>query len=576
MLIENGQKITDKKLIANILNAHQVNVSHNVGINRSLDILSVKNYHNMQQPIITNPFSSSDCSEDEIKLIITNLKNSNAADFYGMSNNFIKTHSDQLIPSITNLINFHMNAGEFPDCLKVAVVSSIFKNKGSKLDKKNYRPISILPILSKIFESVLYRRIYTHCHDNKFFNDDQFGYQEKSGTEACMIHTLNDIYTSLDRKLSTALVTIDLSNAFDCLNHDILILKLSKLQFPKKFMNMIMSYFHNRRQFVKIDDTLSNVLELYCGAPQGGVLSGLFFNIYVNSIFNLRLNNTLRLYCDDMSLIASGENRDVLKENIKHDLIEINNWLELHFLKANFSKTSYIIFNGRKKFEAFTDRSLNIEISNSKIERVDHIKIVGLIIDEQLNFSFHIENIKNKIIPFIAKLFQIRRFLSEEVALKLYFAHVYSHLIYMNSIWSVAPKYLIESLSVIQRRALRAVFRKDRLSHNIELFNEKILPLTSVIQLHQNLLVFKMTHGLLKNNIQLISVHETHRYGTRANKNIVCSSATTALAHNNFYYRAIKSYNELPSNIKRIDAISRFKKRLKEFLSDSIIDEFPM
>lgn len=349
MLNENGITITDKKLISNILNAHQIDVSKKIILDSNVSKDEVINYHAFDFVDISTPFSCPQCTEDEIEQIINKLKPSNAIDIYGMSNNFLKIHRDELTKILNVLINKHMFNGDFPDALKFAVVKPIYKKKGSKLDKDNYRPISILPIVSKIYESVIYRRIYTHCKNNKYFNEEQFGYQEKSNPETAMIHTLNDIYKKIDSKLVTALLTIDLSKAFDCINHEILLSKLTKLQFPAFFIKLLKSYLENRYQAVKIDDILSDPLLIICGTPQGGVLSGLFFNIYVNSIFNLLLSSVLRLYCDDMSLIASGTSKETLKVNLEHDLFLINKWLSLHYLKANYSKTQYVLFSGRKK-----------------------------------------------------------------------------------------------------------------------------------------------------------------------------------------------------------------------------------
>lgn len=530
----------------------------------------ILDYHKSQNVSFKKPFECPECSEDEIKYIVKSLKASGAVDVFNTSNNFVKTHCDELAPILTNLINKHMFEGTFPDELKKGLVKPIYKKKGCKQDMKNYRPITILPIVSKIFEAVMYRRISNHCDENKFFSKNQFGYQEKSCTEAAMLHTLDDIYTALDSNFETALVTIDLSNAFDCLNHEILLAKLSKFNFPTFFFNLLKSYLRNRTQAVQIGEMISENANIFCGTPQGGVLSGLLFNIYVNSIFNLTLYCKLRLYCDDMSLIAFGIDKNDLKNIIETDLSKIDNWLNYHYLSANFSKTNYILFKGRKKFENFTDKSLNVKINNNEIARIESVKIIGLHIDEQLNFSTHISHIKRKIIPFISKFCYIRNFLNEKTALKLYYANVYSHLTFMNAIWSVAPKYLLESLGVAQRKALRIVYNKERLSHNYELFNEKVLPLNLVSRFHENLLVFKIQHKLIKNNKSLITANMIHNQNTRSNSNFIPQETRTIAAQNNFYYRALISYNSLPSDIKKFNNIGIFKTRLKEYLYESV------
>lgn len=399
-----------------------------------------------------------------------------------------------------------------------------------------------------------------------FFHPNQFGYREKSNPEAAMLHTMHDIYASKNKKLLTALLTIDLSSAFDTIDHEILLVKLKKLHFPRFFLCLLESFLSDRSQSVEIDEVLSERLIIYCGSPQGGVLSGLLFNIYVNSIFELPLINMIRLFCDDISLIASGYDRDDLKFRMESDLMLINQWLHVHYLQANQSKTNYVLFSGRKRFEDFTDRALNITFNDQLVSRVESLKILGLHIDELLNFSVQTEQIKRKIIPFIAKLAKIRRFISVQTALKLYYAHIYSHLVFMNAIWCVAPDYLTESLGVIQRRALRIVHRKDRRCHNKELFSEKLLPFNYVCDFHQNLLLFKIKHGLMKSHINLPIHSDRHSHFTRQRNNFIEPPARLAIAENDFFYRATRSYNDLPENVTKFHNINSFKNRLKEYL----------
>jgi hypothetical protein len=571
MIIENNAPISDKKLIANALNNHFTNISKTINPAIRISRKNVLEYHRREVVSIHHEFECPQCTEDEIKLIICELKNTNSKDVFGMSNNFLKIHCVALTPIITKLINKHMLEGNFPEALKFSVIRPLYKCKGSKTDKNSYRPVSLICILSKIFEKVIYRRLLEHIHSNDYFHIDQFGYQEKSSPEAAMLHTLHDIYGSINKRFLTALLTIDLSSAFDCIDHEVLLIKLSKLKLAPFFMVLLKEFLSNRSQSVKIGDILSERFLVFCGSPQGGVLSGLLFNIYVNSIFKLALRGKLRLYCDDMSLIASGSDKNELRSNLQCDLVLIDNWLEYHYLKANYSKTKYVLFSGRKKFESFTERSLDIKIGDTMIERVEVVKIVGLYIDELLNFSFHIGHVKNKISPFIAKLSKIRRFISEKTALTLYFSHVYSHLIFMISIYSVAPRYLTDSLGVIQRRALRTVYLKDRLCSNKELFSEKVLPFSSVCEFHQNLVMFKILHKSFKNHINLQLIREIHSYPTRSSvRNDL--NVNYDLHDNDFYFRATRSFNHLSEDIRKFNSINIFKKRLKEYLYDFYIE----
>lgn len=568
VLIEDNSLITDKKLIANAINNHYINISKKIYPSHRVSRNNALSFHRSEIVDIKHKFECPKCTEDETKTIIDELKNSNSRDVFGMSNNFVKIHRDSLVPILTKLINLHMLEGSFPDALKFSIIKPIYKGKGSKTEKTSYRPVSLISIFSKIFEKVIYRRLIEHCHQNEYFHPDQFGYQKRSNPEAAMLHTLHDIYSAINKKFLTSLLTIDLTSAFDCIDHEILLVKLSKLKLPPFFMMLLKTYLLDRSQAVKVDDTISEILSVVCGSPQGGVLSGLLFNIYVNSIFKLALDGKLRLYCDDMSLISQGVDKTELSSSLQKDLSLIDNWLDFHYLKANYSKTKYVLFSGRKKFESFTEANLGIKIGSFEIKREECVKLVGLHIDECLNFSIHIDHIKNKIIPFVAKLIKIRRFISERTALNLYFAHVYSHLIFMNSIWSVAPKYLTESLGVIQRRALRAVYLKNRLSSSKELYSEKVLPLSEIFEYHQNLIMFKIMNNMLKNHIYLQTVDEVHSHNTRASiRNDL--SLNKNFHESDFYFRASRTFNRLSEGVKKFHSLNLFKKRLKEFLFES-------
>lgn len=567
-LIENGNKITDKTLIANIMVNSFGNVSKKIIAEIGIDQTRCLDYHNRQTVEIKNTFHCPQATEDEVIGIIQKMKNSHAIDVYGISNFFVKKYSKELTPILTKLINNSMYNSEFPSSLKFAIIKPVHK-KGSKMDKGNYRPISLLPIFGKVFESAIYRRIYEHCKVNDFFNANQFGYIEKSNTESAMIHTMRDIYNSLDLRNETSLLTIDLTSAFDTINHTILLIKLKKLEFDPFFLKLLTSYITDRLQVVNIDGSLSDIFEIFSGAPQGSVLAALLFIIYVNDIFNLKTKGKMKAFCDDLSLVNSAINRNELKLAIQHDLDMIIEWLSLHHLKANANKTNYLIFEGRKRFEQFTERSLNITIKDLKIERMEYVRILGLYIDEELKFAKHIEITKSKIIPFIAKFWRIRHYLTDETAEIMYFSHVHWAFNFMNAIYNVAPNYLLETLAVIQRRALRIVYRKERLSHNSELFSQRILPLDKICVFRLVLTLFKMSSFLMKNNIRIMCVNEVHNYPTRNNFKYAIEYPATSYGRMDFYYRAASEFNSLPESVTKFKTLGVFKKRLKEHLFDT-------
>lgn len=570
-LKRNGISTTEPEIIANHLNDFFINVPNTITNNLNINMEYMEQAHQEEHYDIKFGFTCPEVTEDEIKLIINNLTSSNACDIYGISNNFIKFHKNSLITSLTTLININIFSGHFPDCLKIGIVTPIHKN-GDKTSTNNYRPITISPVIGKIFEYAILRRLEDHVFTNNIIHSNQFGYVKRSNTEVAISHILNPIYTHLDTRNAVSLTCIDLSKAFDCINHDILILKLKKLELAPFFLKLLISYLSNRKQATKIGNTLSAFLTIIFGTPQGGVLSGLFFNIYVNSIFHLPLSGEIFLYCDDMSIVNHATNSETLKEMIENDLKLIRDWLDIHILVPNISKTKYLLFHNKMRFESFTEHALNIKFCNILIERVEHIKILGIDIDETLSFKWHLQTIHNRIISFAYALKRIRYLLSDKTLLCLYYAHIQSHLHYMNFIWTPITQYLMNSIEVAQRKALKIILKKSWCCSRNELYNIKILPVSVLCDVNSCLQVFKVSKRLTKCNIEVVTANQIHQFHTRYREDFVIKSCNTVLSSQNFFIRGFNLYNSLPQEIKRFNSLSIVKNRIREHFFQKYCD----
>lgn len=475
-----------------------------------------------------------------------------------------------LCEPLAKLINQCLDDSTFPDCLKVAKVLPLFK-AGDKTNMSNYRPIAITSIDSKCFESVMLNRIEMHLNDNNILCPYQFGYSKNSNCESAVLHALNTVYRNIESKLFTAAVFIDLTKAFDCLKQSLLLIKLEKLGFSHSFLQLLQSYLSNRFQYVELDNVKSSLMKINNGVFQGSTLAAILFLIYVNSIFKLPLHGKLILFADDMACIYGAKDLPTLKKQIEYDLNVIQIWLDNHFLKMNASKTKYVLFHGRTALDNFTTVSLNIKVNNELIDRVPAFLYLGFWIDEELNFAKHIKHIKSKIIPMTFALKRIRPFITEHTARQIYFAHVHSHLSYMNPFWNTANNNAIESLAVAQRKCLRFVFKKYSYSPSSELFSEQILPLKSMNQYNLLLLAFKITNNQLRNNVELRRVGDVHQHNTRQSTHFYVDNFQTSFGHANFFTRGMIAYNNLEPALKRIGTIARFKRELRYKLYNEYI-----
>jgi hypothetical protein len=265
-------------------------------------------------------------------------------------------------------------------------------------------------------------------------------------------------------------------------------------------------------------------------------------------------------------LVTSAPNPTLLKKFLEEDLLRISIWLKFHYLTPNESKTKYVMFHNKKRHENFSELALNIRFNGKVIERVEHTRLLGLEIDETLSFSFHIYQIQKKIVSFMYALKRCRHFISEQTALTLYFSYIHSRLSYMNCIWSVIPKYLMDAIEIIQRKALRIVFCKNRFCSRSELYSEKVLPVSLQCKLSTAILTFKMINNSAKLNFPIQYMNQRHRYGTRNAGNIIVPRTATQLGAANFFVRAFAEFNEIPIEIKKFVSLNLFKAHYREHL----------
>jgi hypothetical protein len=334
----------------------------------------------------------------------------------------------------------------------------------------------------------------------------------------------------------------------------------------RNFTKILIDYLTNRKQALKIGDTISTFRTIYAGSPQGSVLSGILFILYVNGVFDLELHGKIQLYCDDIVLVYGKKQQDLLKETMIHDLSVLQDWFNNHFLMPNVDKLKYILFHGRERFQSFVERDLNILWNGKVVKRVPNAKYLGLIIDETLSFEPHLKSVRNKIVSMTYAIGRIRNFISDQVAKQLYFAYAFSHISYMNPLWSVASDTDQEILAVAQRKILRIVQKKDRFCHNNELFNSSFLPIEALNDYHLLVLAFKIKHNLIKNNVAIQFISDIHRYNTRQRNNFYVYSFETNFGKHDFYRRGLLAYNELNDYLKNIHTLNRFKRELKDFL----------
>ncbi len=384
-----GTKTSDKNTIANKFNDFFVNVGPELARKVKVDNPQ-KSYKHYLRPNTGLLFRFKEVNIELVRKIIGELKPKTSCGFDGFSMKLIKRIQDPITEPITMIINQMLHTGIFPNDLKIAKVIPLFK-KGDDTIFSNYRPISLLPAISKIFEKVIYKQVYDFFKLNKLLYPSQYGFRQGHSTELAALELVDRIIQDMDRNEIPLNIYLDLSKAFDTLDHDILIDKLYSYGFRDNALKLFRSYLSNRKQFVEFDNVKSELLPLQTGVPQGSVLGPLLFIIYINDIVMASKFFKCIIYADDTTLYSTLSACNLRADNgydstfINNEIEKISEWLKLNKLSINVSKSKCMFFHTTRR----KSPEIELMLDNSVIERVNEFNFLGIVIDSNLTWKNH-------------------------------------------------------------------------------------------------------------------------------------------------------------------------------------------
>ena len=326
-------------------------------------------------------------SINELKDAFFALKINESAGYDNISFNIVKKCFGVLHKPLLHIFNCSIQTGIFPEKLKIAGVTPFFKG-GDNRELGNYRPISVLPCFSKILEKIMYNRLYKYLKENNILYKKQFGFQKNHSIEHAIMQLVDQISNSSENNQYTLGVFIDLSKAFDTVDHEILIAKLENYGIKENNLNWFKSYLENRKQFIRSDNISTNYQEIVCGVPQGSILGPLLFLIYINDLNEASDVLNLIMFTDDTNLFYSHKNIGNLFFTMNDELVKINEWFKANKLSLNIKKTKLTLFHKKSLTELGSTLPLaipNLQIGKKNIERVSSIKFLGVMLDEHLS-----------------------------------------------------------------------------------------------------------------------------------------------------------------------------------------------
>ena len=526
-----------------------------------------------QKGVKPNAYSFSIVTEGKVLKLLNALSINKATGLDGIPSRFVRDSASIIVSPLTHIINLSIIQGVVPDDLKIARVVPLFK-KNDKTEVGNYRPVSILSIISKVVEKVVYEQIETYLDEKKLLYDFQSGFRGRFSTDTCLIHLTDFIKFEMDKGNLVGMVLLDLQKAFDTVDHGILLMKMEALGFNQDIIRWFRSYLSDRKQLVDVSGILSSSSTISCGVPQGSILGPLLFLIYVNDMSGA-INNKLLLYADDSAILVADKKISTIESLLQNELEVISEWLVDNKLSLHLGKTESILFGSKSRLRS--QSNLRISCKGTQIESKEEVKYLGAVLEQCLSGETMVKSIVQKANARLKFLYRKQNFLNLHSKKLLVMSLIQCHFDYACSFWYPGlSKFLRERLQVTQNKMVRFVLKLDPKSHvgSEEFKSLGWLPVSKrvdqVILNH----IFRIRSGTSPEYMgeRFTLASSIHNYSTRFRENgCYLLPKVKSFGKKSFAFTGCTLWNALPSNIKSVNSLTTFKTAVKSHLLDSVL-----
>ena len=543
---ENNVIINDKKEIAELFNAHFIQIADSVPLIKETDYgqffenhPSIRAIHEKNRaanaPLCFN-FEHINQAQVERSLLDVNVHKSCGHDM--LPPRLVKESATVIAEPITNILNTSIDQGCYPSAWKMGQVTPLFK-KNDEFNKANYRPVTVLPVLNNIYERTLATQLGEFY--SAILSDFISSYRKFYSCETALLRLTEDWRRMRDRGELVAVVSMDLSKAFDVIQHDLLIAKLKAYGIGEGSCALLKDYLSGRQQRVKIGDTFSNWADTRRGVPQGSVFRPIFFNIFINDLFCHIKYAKLNAYADDHQIYSSNLDPHALEDCICQEVNVANQWYKNNGMIVNETKHQALILGK-------TDYNFCFPVNSS-------IDILEMTIDNKLSFDNHISVICKKINNQFNVMLRFRKLIDKETLLKLYKAFILPHFYYCSSVWHFYGARNTKKLDNLNKRILRLILRDYSSPYDILLGKVNLKSL--FIRRLQNLMITLYKSLFFANYPAYLKDMFTERsssYNLHGNHILALSNPkTTTYGLHSFSYVASKIWNSLPDTYKTLN-----------------------
>ena len=552
---------TDSKGIANTLNEYFADVGPSIA-DKIPEVEMLNNNVDENNSSNGEHFTFKGVTDEYVLEYLSSLPDKKATGVDDISSKLLKISAKEVSPIITFLVNKSLHTGIFPNKWKKARVCPIFKG-GDNTDPCNYRPISILPVLSKVIERAVFDQLYPFLDSNQMLHESQSGFRPGFSTASALLDITEDWLKSIDNGEYIGIVMLDLRKAFDTVNHKLLIDKLQTYGFDDHVIRWFRSYLNERCHVTSVNGSKSSERKSVCGIPQGSILGPLLFILYINDLPKYVTNVKVSMYADDTAIYFSSKNVNDVVNRINCDLENIDNWLACNKLSLNVDKTHFMIIGTPQRLANLHDVDLNVHIKGARIQRANHCKHLGVEIDDKLIWNEQIDKVRKKVLTGLYFMKKAANFIPKQYQSMLYNCIIAPYFNYCNVVWGRCNKTLCNKLQVLQNRAAKIITGVSRYGSSTEALNvlnwknlEEKLSVSEAVVMYK--IVNNQAPSYLSNRF---SKRETC-YNTRHKHDLFMQKPNTEYMKRSFTYRGAKLWNSLDDNVKNACNPISFKQLL--------------
>lgn len=517
-------------------------------------------------PRLNTEFSRYDqLTMTKLKGILKNLKNVGGG-LSGVSKKVLLDVCDVVGNRLLNVVNASLSTGQFPDKWKESIVIPVAKILNTK-NYKEFRPINTVEIYEKVLEITVKEQLCKYCDDNNILVVNQSGFREEHSCETVIVNTCDIFKKEMDRGNYVIAVFLDFKRAFETVDRNILLQKLSCMGLKDNVLSWFKSYLSNRQQRVKFKNCVSESLYVRHGVPQGTVLGPLLFLLYINDLVRVIDGCSIELFADDTMIYLAGRNLEGMQQTINRNLEKIFEWLCINKLCINTSKSKFCLFGKKHSLNDVNIEEINIVINNDQIKHESYIKYLGVILDANLNFCRHAEYITRKFSKKVSFISRIGDQLSMGTKLLLYNSIAAPHLSFCSTLLYGLPACKIDQIQIVQNRAMRTVLKCNRYTPIATMLNvSNLLSVKENILVSSYVFIFKLKNKMLPSYIcdRFVAFRDIHDHGTRnCDDFVLLDKCNTNLMLNSVLHRGVYNFNMLPKSVKDCRDLNVFKKLVK-------------